>query len=187
MKTMAWMLVIAMSLVGCGSGPTHPKLTQDSEDWSFPAGGTEAAATMIAQAAAVQVDTVKAGGQFDLKFVCYNVSGMYGSTVRLEYDAERVRIDQVITGPFAGGAHGIAVGRADESEGVVRFASTYTDSTQSSSGSGVLFKLKCTALTTGRSRFRIRGSDLSFVVRSGADVPDLPRIRPEDRTVTIVP
>lgn len=180
-NAIASMLVLAAALVGCGSGPTESKLPIDSEDWSFPAGGSEVAATMLAQA-----DTVNVDGKFDLKFVCYNVSGMYGTTMRLEYDAERVRVDQVVAGPFAGGVHGIAVGRADEADEVVRFASTYTDSTRASTGSGVLFKLKCTALSAGRPRFRVRATDISFVARSGAVVPDMQRIRPEDRFVTIV-
>ncbi len=176
------LVVLAAMLASCDKGGATSPVAPEIEDWSFPAGGTSKALTLASSR-----DTVHVGDRFEIKAVLYNITGLYGSTVKLEYDPTRVAVEQVIGGPDCFGPAPIFVGQASVADRLVSFGATRTDTTGQFSGSGVVFKLKCRAIATGESRFRIRSQDLALVDRTGRALPDQNAFRQTDTSIRVIP
>jgi hypothetical protein len=176
------LVTLAAMLASCGDGGAGSPVAPTIEDWSYPVGGASKALALVTSR-----DTVRVGDRFEVKAVAYNITGLYGSTVKLEYDRARVQVEQVLGGPDCFGPAPIFVGQTSATDGIVSFGATRTDTTGLFSGSGVLFKLKCRAIGAGESRFRIRAHDLALVDREGRSLPDLSSLRQSDTSIRITP
>jgi hypothetical protein len=158
--------LVAMALAGCPHPPDPTKPVLIEEDWSFPARpGAEPAVALVAEP-----ETVNVGQTFSLKLVCYNTDGMYGATVHLPYDPSQMRISDILAGPYSGVPHAVVVGTKEDQLGRVSFGSTYTDTTTSSKGSGVLFKVKAQAASAGVAQFVVDPTDIALLDRSGGPI-----------------
>lgn len=176
-------LCLALALVGAGcDGNTivQPPNPADLEDWSFPIDTSKVALTAMAP------DTGYVGQSFDVKIVVYNVPQLFGAAADVQYERDRVRVESVIIGPLFGSSKNtLGVAFVDSARGIVQVASTLRSGAPSPSrATGVLCKLRCRALRTGLTRFRLDGNVI-LKTATGTDVTGGVR-REEDRT-QIVP
>jgi len=160
-------LLVALVLAGCGGGDDSvtPPDPSSLENWDFPADTSKFALTMIAP------DTAVIGEQFDVDLVVYNARQLFGAAARVRYERDRVRIENVILGPVLGSTRNtLGVAFVDSAQGQVEVASTLRAGAPIQDRvSGVLCRLRCRGLRSGRVRFRVDG-DITLRNATGDDI-----------------
>lgn len=165
-KYLSLAVVILMSLfIGCqDEGPIQPTT---EENWKYPSDSAKFSITLY-----TENDTVKAGSEFDVKVIFYNIPNVFGAAFEIGYASDKIDVSKYLQGPhFISSFNNIAKGWIDPIEKMVSFGITYAaGSNMTSSGSGIVMKLKCKAKTSGvaefiinKQRLEIKKSDGSFI------------------------
>ncbi len=153
MKTQVILAISLLAFLASGckkdNGGTTPPPQQ--EDWTFPADTANAIKLYS------EKDSITVGQSFDVKVILYNVTGIFGTAVEVVYTSANVQVTSVLAGPlFAPAANTLTVSNINATRNTASFGVTYKAGTGGSvTGSGVVFKLKCTATAAGMATFAI--------------------------------
>jgi len=178
-------LGIVFLIAGCkknGSNPVGPP--QTGEDWTFPPGGNKFAVTLVAS-----TSTPAVGSSFDVNVVLYNCSQVFGVSLKVGYAADKVHINEILTGPYLSpDTAAISISKIDSSFSTVSYGATFkagSASAATTAQSGVLVKLKCTAKQAGSAPFTLAGQEMHIETSDGSPVPGFASIALENDTVAV--
>ncbi len=179
---MAMTIGLLTVLLGCGKSGNAPTQPTPTEDWSFPANGTKVGVTLYAPS-----QTVSAGGSFEVRFVCYNLTQVFGAATELAYSSDKVDILQVLGGPYLSPDTAlVSINKIDPVGGLVSYGATFkAGSGRAGSGSGVLFKLKCKATASGTAAFTVNVQKLSLQKSDGTPIPQFSTMGVENVNITV--
>ncbi len=176
--------MLTLAAGGCKKDSSTPPPTSDcvsTNDFSFPANATKFSATLYSQCA-----TVAVGAEFYLKLVLYNVSEAFGAAAEFSVPAN-VEILGAEIGPlFTPSSDILALGTLVNNNAAYAFGITYKAGTnRTSTGSGVIVKLRCRGLSAGAATFAIDRAKLEIKRSDGTPIANFTNILVENVTVTI--
>jgi hypothetical protein len=184
MKLMRFLFLISLSIavLSCkkdDGGTTPPPTT--SEDFSFPANATKFSATLYAP-----TQTVANGGTFDIRLVLYNITDAFGAAAEIAYSGDKVQITESVVGPAFTPSDAIISLRGPVNATTYAFGVTYKAGTnRTTTGSGVIVKLKCRAIASGAATFSITPAKLEIKKSDGTPITNFGTILIENASVTV--
>ena len=167
-------------LIGCSKGDngTNPPPT---EDFTFPA-SSDTALTLYSGTSTVSVNQT-----FDIKVVCYNVSQTFGAAFEVGFTNGTVTVESIVIGPFFDPAdQTVSVTQIENTNSRVSFGTTYQrGSGKTSSGSGVVFKIRCKGTMPGAAQFTLNQSKIELRKSDGTLISNFDRLQYQNLSVTV--
>jgi len=175
--------VIGMILItGCKKDSVSPPSVAE-EDYSFPASAKFAVTLYSNQT------NYKVGDNFDVKIVFYNLQDVFGAAVEFLFDSSFIQItdsSKILLGPYFKTGDSTLSLRNVEQSGRASIAISYIKgSGLTSSGSGVVVKLRCKARKNGSTTFSINGNKLEIRKSDGSYINNFSGLLKENFTVSI--
>jgi hypothetical protein len=182
MKTYHLLLVTMITALLIGCHDVIVDTLQEPESWNFPVNATKFAVTLYSEQ-----ETVKVGNEFDVKVIFYNIPQVFGTAFDIEYNSDKVKIIQQVTGPyFKSGFSYLSIARVDSTLNTASYGITYhagLDTT--SSGSGVVMKLKCIAKSMGNLNFTIDKQKLEIKKSTGGLINNFNNLLVENLNIVV--
>ena len=174
------LLVIISFFIGCKESIVDPPIFR--EDWKFPPDSSKFAITLY-----TEKDTIPMGSDFDVKIIFYNIPKVFGTAFEILYPNNITKINEQVIGPhFKSELSYLSIALVDSADNTMSFGITYPAGLDSSSsGSGVVMKLKCKAKTKGVAQFTINRSKLEIKKSNGSMIDNFNSLDVENLKVVI--
>lgn len=176
-------LLFALLFSSCkkSENPASPATETTTEDFSFPQSSRFAFVVYSDNA------TVKNGDLFDVKVILYNATDVFGTATEISYPNDKVSVQSAVTGPYFSPLNdALTLSKIEADSGRVSYGITYKAGvTKLSSGSGILYKLKCKATKTGTASFILNAQNLQILKSDGSAISNFSQIVKENLTITI--
>jgi hypothetical protein len=138
-------VLVLVGLMGCGE-EASVQPPPAVEDWTFPANASKFAVALYSTNSSVAVN-----GTSDIRVVMYNVSNVFGASIRISIPQDSLLVTDIIQGPVFGSASDALV--VSQNEPTLKRASfgitLKAGSTAAFSGSEVLCKFKVQGKVAG--------------------------------------
>lgn len=174
-------LLVAFLFTSCkkddGGTPPEPP----GEDFSFPASNDTA---LVLHSGAT---TIGVNQTFDVKVICYNVAATFGAAFEVGFTNTTVEVQSVIVGPFIGpAAQTVQVTQIENANSRVSFGISYLrNAGLLSTGSGVVFKIRCRTKAGGTAQFTINTTKVELKKADGTPIDNFSRVQYLNLSMTV--
>lgn len=177
-------LVIIITLVGsmgCGEDSTVQP-TPAVEDWTFLADSSKFAVALYSTKSSVTVN-----GTSDVRVVLYNVSNVFGASIRITIPQDSLLVTDIVQGPvFGSSSDALVVSQNEPTLDRASFGITLkAGSAAAFSGSGVICKFKVQGKVAGPVNIRIDQQTLELRTSSGQMVSGFTNLALENLLLTV--